>query len=254
MNRENLVAFYEADLARYGPDDARSLHWVSSRTQRTRFELLYEAGPWDGVSVADVGSGLGDFVGFLVSKGHTVKPGPGPGFTTESTEGTEREPQKSRLPRRSPGLNSGVVWYNGYDINPAMVRAARKKYPQGSFHVRDILTEGFVGPADYVVASGTFNIRVEEHDRWFRDSLAAMYANCRRAVAFNFLGLPPDFSKYGPPNWKPETRNPQLLAWHNLYYEIDPDEVQAYCQTLSERVSMRGGYLPGDHTVFIHRP
>ena len=253
LNRDNLNAFYEADLARYGPDDARSLHWVSSRTQRTRFEVLYDVGPWDSVSVADVGSGLGDFVGFLVSKGHSVKPGPGPArLTAEIAENAEKMNNSANSPSSAvnPG-RQGVVWYNGYDINPAMVQAARKKYPQGSFHTRDILTEGFAGPADYVIASGTFNIRIEDHDHWFRECLAAMYANCRRAVAFNFLGLPPDFSKYG--QRSPANGN-LLQQWHNLYYEVDPDEVKEYCQTLSGNVSMRGGYLPGDHTVFIHRP
>lgn len=250
LNRDNLIAFYEADLARYGPDDARSLHWVSSRTQRTRFEVLYEAGPWDGVSVADVGSGLGDFVGFLAAQGHPVKPGPGPSVSRQSPEPRHSEPVRQAQGKLREESRRGVVWYNGYDINPAMVQAARKKYPQGSFHIRDILTEGFVGPADYVIASGTFNIRIEDHERWFRETLAAMYAACRRAVAFNFLGLPPDFSRYGQ---RSPSNNGLLQQWHNLYYEVDPDEVQSYCQTLSPRVSMHGGYLPGDYTVYVYR-
>ena len=59
--RETLVAFYEQQLARYGPDDARSLHWISSTTQRIRFQVLYDLlHTWRGYSVADIGCGLGD--------------------------------------------------------------------------------------------------------------------------------------------------------------------------------------------------
>ncbi len=211
MNRENLVAFYEADLARYGPEDARSLHWVSSRTQSARFEVLYQVGPWDGVSVADVGSGLGDFVGFLQAKGHTIKPGPGPAptFNAESAEYAEKRGKEenknsaSSASSASSALNKGdaassalnlgrgEVWYDGYDVSPGMVQAAQRKCPQAAFHLRDVLEQGFVGGPDYVVASGTFNIRVEDHERWFRAMIEAMYAACRRAAAFNFLGLPP---------------------------------------------------------------
>ena len=35
--------------------------------------------------------------------------------------------------------------------------------------LRDVLAEGFVGAPDYVIASGTFNIRIEDHDRWLRE-------------------------------------------------------------------------------------
>jgi len=262
VNKDNLIAFYEADLARYGPEDARSLHWTSARTQRTRFEVLYDVGPWEGVSVADIGSGLGDFAAFLASKGHRVRPGPGPGFTAESAKIAEKENfNKISAASAASAVNQGggVVWYNGYDISAAMVKAARQKHPNASFHLRDILTEGFIAPADYIIASGTFNIRIEDHDRWFREMLATMYGACRRAVAFNFLDLPPDFSKYGPQgaggtrDQRLETKDSVLAAWHSLYYEVDPDEVLEYCRTLSPNVSTRTGYLPGDYTVYMYR-
>jgi hypothetical protein len=242
VNRDNLIAFYEADLNRYGPDDARSLHWVGQRTQWARFEVIYQAGSWEGASVADVGCGLGDLAGFLTAKGHRVKPGPGPvrsaGFSPQGGGGP------------GAGRSQGPLWYNGYDVTPAMVQAARRKHPQGAFHLRDVLSQGFVGQPDYVVASGTFNIRLEEHERWFRDMIAAMYAACRRAVAFNFLGLPEAVEQSkGPPQgaWAP------LARWNTIYYEARPQDVLSFCRDLAPRVHMKSGYLPDDHTVFLYR-
>ena len=116
-----------------------------------------------GETVADLGSGLGDFAGFLTSRGHPVKPGPGPAVA------------------RTAG---STVWYNGYDVTPSMVQAARQKHPFGSFHHRDVLEQGFVGSPDYVIASGTFNIRLRDHEAWFKVMITAMYGACRLATRF----------------------------------------------------------------------
>ena len=207
-DKARLISFYEGALAHYGADDPRSLHWISAHTQRARFQALYEVGPWEGASVADIGCGLGDLYGYLREQGHGLL----------------------------PDAPAAPVQYVGYDLSPKLVTAARLKYPEARFQVRDILEEGFEGPCDYVVASGTFNVRITDHEGFFRRLLAAMYSACRRAVAFNFLGSPRDG-----------------VGGEAFYYEADPDAVMDYCRSLCDRVVLKEGYLTNDFTVFMHR-
>ena len=218
--RDTLVAFYEQQLARYGPDDARSLHWISSTTQRIRFQVLYDLlHTWRGCSVADIGCGLGDLCGFLQDQGHQAFP---------------HRPSATPAPRATA---PSPVYYAGYDISPKLVEAAAQKYPQGHFLVRDILEEGFEQPSDYVVASGTLNIRVPEHPSFFRALVAAMYAGCTQAVAFNFLG---------PPSYSPMSES--------IYYSEQPEQVLELCRTLSHNVVINEGYFPGDYTIILRKP
>lgn len=200
-SRQKIVRLYEDSLRRHGPN-VHALRWTGTRSQQTRFDVLTEVGPWDNVSVADIGSGLGDFYGFLRDRGHAVQ-------------------------------------YTGYDITPGMIDAARARFPDGNarFELRDILTEGMGGAFDYVVASGTFNIRIDDHDTFLRRMLAAMYEGCRRAVAFNVL-QPAPYS-----DW----------PGSEMYYDIAAEEVVAYCRTLAPRVELREGYLPFDSTVFMYK-
>ncbi|MCX6022791.1 MAG: class I SAM-dependent methyltransferase, partial [Chloroflexi bacterium] len=200
-SRLKLIRLYERSLKRYGTG-AQALRWNTERSQRTRFEVLAEVGPWEGASVADIGCGLGDLFGFLRARGLDIN-------------------------------------YAGYDITPAMIDAARRKYPDPAarFELREILSQGMGGEFDYVVASGTFNIRVSNHDQFFRRMIAAMYAGCRRAVAFNVL-QPAPYS-----DWK----------GGDMYYEIPAEEVVEYCRTLCPRVRLREGYLPWDTTVYLYK-
>lgn len=157
------MAFYERQLARHGPADPRSLHWISDHTQRVRFETLYRVGPWEGRTVADVGCGLGDLYGYLVARGHRMAP---------------------------PGLPPGPdeVGYTGFDITPGLVDAAQVKYPTGHFLVQDVLEQGFPSRYDYAVASGTFNLRVARHHDYLWRALGAMWQASGVALAFNLLG------------------------------------------------------------------
>lgn len=200
-SRQRIVKLYEASLKQHGPT-VHALRWTGTRSQQTRFEVLAEVGPWEGASVADIGCGLGDFFGFLRSRGHTVH-------------------------------------YTGYDITPGMIDAARTRFPDANarFELRDILTDGMGAEFDYVVASGTFNIRVADHDAFLRQMLAVMYAGCRRAVAFNVLQPAPY------PDW----------PGSEMYYDIAAEEVVAYCRTLAPCVELREGYLPFDSTVYMYR-
>ena len=216
-SRRRVIEVYERSLQRHGPT-VRALHWGGESNQQTRFRVLSEVGPWEGASVADIGCGLGDFFGFLRDRGHGVD-------------------------------------YTGYDIVPGMVEAARLKYPdsQARFEVRDILEDGLPGPFDYLVASGTFNIRVENHEEFLRGMLALMYSQCRRAVAFNALQpMSPS---------RPRFAEVKALCG-DFYYEIGSEELLALCRTVCPQVEIREGYLyeetsdlwyKNDSTVFMYK-
>ncbi len=199
VDKYYLRSFYEEALEKYGVD-YRSLHWSSIRTQLARFEVLYDIGPYSGCSILDIGCGLGDFYQYLKERAE--------GFS-----------------------------YMGYDISPKMVESAEKRFPEAGFMVRDILEsqpepESF----DYVVASGTFNIRVKEHDAFLKDMISAMYRACKKGIGFNLLERRPN-------------------EWFNdgLYYSANPEEVISFCHTLSSLSEVKIGYLPDDFTIFLYK-
>jgi SAM-dependent methyltransferase len=207
-SRRRLIELYERSLERHG-STVKGVCWGTEGCQQKRFRVLFEVGPWQGMSVADIGCGVGDFFGFLRDAGCRVD-------------------------------------YTGYDIAPKMVEAARLKYPDPSarFEVRDILADGLPGPFDYVVASGTFNIRVDNHDEFMRQMLALMYAECRRAVAFNVLQpLSPSDPHYA-----------EIKALcGEFYYDIGRQEMLAACRALCPNVVLRDGYLPRDTSGLKYR-
>jgi trans-aconitate methyltransferase len=183
----------------------KALKWADETGQRERFRQIAEVGPWDGASVADVGCGLGDLFGYLREQGHDVR-------------------------------------YAGFDLSRRMVAAARRKYrhPSARFEVRDILADGLGGRFDYVVASGTFNLKLPDHDRFLRAMLAAMYRECRRAVAFNV------FHPYANRAWA------TLVDWAG-YYAVPRARILTWCRRLSRAVEIRPGVGERESTIYVRR-
>lgn len=204
---ESVVAFYERTLDRHGPASARGVRWPSAELQRRLFRGLMSCGPWEGASVADVGCGVGDLFAYLQELGLRVK-------------------------------------YWGCDLAPSMVAAARRKHPQAAarFAVRDIAVRGLPRRFDYVVASGTFNIRVPDHEAHVERMVAAMYEGCRRAVAFNVLLPRPAGDLEG-----------EYLEYLGYYYLADLEALAAFGRTLAPRVEAQAGHDPGHGTVFLYR-
>ena len=106
--------------------------------------------------------------------------------------------------------------YHGMDLSPEMV-AATRAYGQG-----DLLATFEVGalpsqPADFVVSSGIFSVRVdvsdEEWEAHMADTVRAMAAACRHGFGFNWLTTRRDFSQ------------------EHLYY-ADPDAWSGFCARL----------------------
>jgi SAM-dependent methyltransferase len=246
-SRAHLTQLYRRSLERHGPT-ARGQRWASDESQRERFRLLagilppplipadeattpadkatdsersaiHSRGASGGsrgggaappCTIADVGCGAGDFLAFL----------------------------------RSAGWDRAR--YDGFDIVPEMVVAARRKQRGrgGRFQVRDVLDEGFARRYDYVVASGIFNLRVPDHDRFLRLMVEAMFAASRRGVAFNVLQ--PVY---------PERDKAYEAYFRTTYFGATPAELLMLGASVGAWVELAfSDALPGDTTVLLRRP
>lgn len=149
----NTVARYYAErLRRFGVTPA-GVDWRDAASQRIRFEQLCRVlTDWQG-SVIDFGCGYGALLPFM--REHNF---------------------------------SGI--YHGLDIAPEMVEAAREAY-QGDRHAHFEIGAAPSHLADYVVASGIFNVKqhytIPEWEEYVTATLADMDRSARKGFAFNCL-------------------------------------------------------------------
>ncbi len=152
----DVVAYYEGKLAAHGAT-ARGVDWKDAASQTKRFEQLLRAVGIDRsiprCTILDFGCGWGALLPFLRERGF---------------EGS----------------------YTGYDRSPAMVAEARRIH-EGVPGATFTSEWESVGPAEFVVASGVFNVRLGASDaQWLAyviDTLAAMNARATSGWAANFL-------------------------------------------------------------------
>ncbi len=130
MPRVDPDSFYRAALERYG-HNAQGAHWESARTQRVRFGVLRRLLPADlsGLTLVDVGCGLGDLFRYLESQGDR------------------------------PGT------YIGIDVVEPMVEIARLRTHQDVF-LLDALCDTLPA-ADYYLCSGAMNTLTPEETKVF---------------------------------------------------------------------------------------
>ena len=152
-NVSDVVAYYEAKLAAYGPT-ARGVDWRDEASQTKRFEQLAralglgESTPRSGI--LDFGCGYGALVDFL-----------------------------GNAPAR----------YTGFDVSRAMIEAAQSRYSAPN---RFFTTEAREVPsADYSVASGIFSVKMdvaqELWEAYVIDTLDLMASKSTQGFAFNML-------------------------------------------------------------------
>jgi SAM-dependent methyltransferase len=199
---ESAVAgYYSRALARYGPTH-RGVDWSSRESHELRFNTLLDGVDWgSGPSVLDFGCGFGGLA--------------------------------SHLDRRGVGCA-----YVGYDIAPTMIAAARASFP-GRPDRRFTADDGDLEPADVVIASGIFNVRLKTPpavwERYVGDTLARLSRLARRRLAFNML----------PP------ASPPGRARAHLHY-ADPATVGEFCRdALGRNVELRQDYGLWEFTVIL---
>jgi SAM-dependent methyltransferase len=117
----------------------------------------------------------------------------------------------------------------GFDVSRRMVEEARRLYPESTF----VTEEAGLRPADYTVASGVFNLRLEVADDAWRayvlDTIASLDALSTAGFAFNMLTKYSDADRmradlyYGDPGFffdhckRHFSRNVALLHDYDLY-------------------------------------
>ena len=149
----DIADYYSQALATHG-ESPRGVDWNSAESQTLRFEQLTRViREPAGFSLLDLGCGYGALFDYL-----------DPRFRNFS--------------------------YQGYDISAEMVGAARRRL-RGQPNARISLGAQPGEPADYAVASGVFNVRLQRSDSsWFEYILAtldALHAASRRGFSFNCL-------------------------------------------------------------------
>ena len=202
--RSQVAAYYSGKLAAHGPTPA-GVDWNSAESQQLRFRQLARIGEGFGPSTfVDYGCGYGALADFLSKAGLLAQ-------------------------------------YTGYDVAPQMIAAAVAQH--GNLpSVRFTSRREDVQPADYTVASGIFNVKLETpEDRWRQyvlDTLDDMAALSVHGFAFNALTSYSDADRRRP----------------DLYY-ADPAAVFDHCKRRYSRfVALLHDYPLYEFTLLVRPP
>lgn len=145
---QKILSFYDRHIDEFG-SGPRAVGWSDNHSQAARFAAMCSIGDLEGVSVLDVGCGLGDLYAYC--KDHY-----------------------------------GHVDYAGIDINPRYEERARALYPDAHFEIADF-SEYACGRFDYVFASGVFTVKIPDHKKIYFGQIEKMFACARKGVAFTML-------------------------------------------------------------------
>ncbi len=128
------------------------------------------------------------------------------------------------------------VAYTGIDLSPEILAAAADEQPDAHLVCGDIFDfEAGSESYDWVVLSGSLNEALDDDGRYARAVIARMFALARRGVAFNLL----------------DARHRAMFSFG--LQRFDPDEMLAYCRTLSPHCQLHDDYLDNDFTIWMRR-
>lgn len=199
--------YYTDRLTEFGPTP-RGVDWSSADSQALRFDRLLELLPPSRsadppASLIDYGCGYGALADYLAARG-------------------------------------GVVRYRGFDVSAEMIAAAEARH--GSTAARSYTADaGALDPADFVVASGIFNVKLHHPPEVWRtyvwDTIATLSRLSRRGFAFNMLSMCSDADK----------------RRDDLFY-MDPGEALNGClQRFPRHVTLLHDYPLYEFTILVRK-
>jgi SAM-dependent methyltransferase len=201
---QDIERYYSGKIATCGRTP-QGADWKSAESQAMRFDQLLRLIRPDGpFTINDYGCGYGALVNYLENGGHPFR-------------------------------------YRGFDISEKMIGEARQAHGQ-SPRCEFFSEQSLLSLADYTVASGIFNVKLETSEsEWLKYILATLQefkALSRRAFAFNALTSYSDAKLMRP----------------DLYY-ADPLYLFDYCKrTFSPRVSLLHDYPLYEFTILVQIP
>ncbi len=148
-----VAEYYSEKLSRFG-ETPQGVDWNGETGQQLRFRQLCKiVTPGERFSINDIGCGYGALIEYL-------------------------------------SAHHKEFSYLGCDISSSMIEAARRRY-SGPSTIRFVESDTPNEVADYSVASGIFNVRLEhsiaDWEEYIRQTLQVMNASSRRGFAFNCL-------------------------------------------------------------------
>ncbi len=196
--------YYSDKLAEHG-ETHRGVDWSSRESQFVRFDQLLSLhrGGSEPFSILDYGCGYGALVEYLEQREFRYE-------------------------------------YTGFDISTEMIRAASERFGANAT-VSFASEHERLATADYVVASGIFNVRLEtpklEWSGYILETLGRMWAASKKGMAFNSLTSYSD----------------EPLMKDYLSY-ADPCELFDHCKrNFSKQVALLHDYGLYEFTILVRR-
>ena len=199
----DIAAYYTQKIAAHG-ETAQGVDWNGAESQSLRFEQLTKLiTRTTGFTINDLGCGYGALFDYLLTRYDNFQ-------------------------------------YRGYDISTEMISAAQMrhaKHDDASYWIGARPD----GAADYTVASGIFNVRLEQSDeswiRYFKTTLDAINETSTLGFAFNCLT-----------SYSDRERMRQYLYYSN------PCEMFDFCkQRYSRNVALLHDYGLYEYTILVRK-
>lgn len=200
---EEVERYYSGRLRLYGATPL-GVGWTCAPTQDLRFvQLARLFNGRRGFSLNDVGCGYGALLGYLR--------------------------------KRHKGI---PIDYLGLDLAQAMIDAAKRKWRKVPGAAFDLAGNNY-RVADYCVASGIFNVKLNQNRRAWEDfvaqTLTKMYENSRLGIAVNFL------------------KEDSALDEVPELYRCRPEGWRDFGRRLGAAVEINGNYGMSEFTLLLRR-
>ena len=160
-----IIEHYEGCLDRHG-DSHLGVDWPDARDAETRYRVMLDVigrrtAP---ATLLDFGCGAGHLLEFIRRNGRDA------------------------------------IDYRGLDASAKFIDLCRRKFPDATFHCRDILEDSTgIGPADYVVMNGVLTERCGMSEPAMLDYMEALlmaaWPLARKGMAFNVMSAQVDWKR-----------------------------------------------------------